>query len=132
MQTPPRRSSPQSRKSGLAGHTARNDEFYLGVLRDDSELWHLHLILAGGPSRGTMALDTETAPGQGTSVQVCRTHHLFPEHTGAQRIHIVFPPPNDESRYCASLPKNTLAFVASPQSPLVVEEEVDAGYENVG
>ena len=59
-------------KSALAGNTARDDEFYLGVLRDDGDLWQLHHILAGGPSRGTMALDTETAPGEGTSVQVCR------------------------------------------------------------
>ena len=60
-------------KSALAGNTARDDEFYLGVLRDDGDLWQLHHILAGGPSRGTMALDTETAPGEGTSVQVCCT-----------------------------------------------------------
>ena len=59
-------------KSALAGNTARDNEFYLGVLRDDGDLWQLHHILAGGPSRGTMALDTETAPGEGTSVQVCR------------------------------------------------------------
>ena len=60
-------------KSALAGNTARDDEFYLGVLRDDGDLWQLHHILAGGPSRGTMALDTETAPGEGASVQVCPT-----------------------------------------------------------
>jgi hypothetical protein len=58
-------------KSALAGNAAKDDEFYLGVLRD-GELWQLHHIMAGGPSRGTMALDTETAPGEGTSVQVCR------------------------------------------------------------
>jgi hypothetical protein len=58
-------------KSALAGQAAKDDEFYLGVLRD-GELWQLHHIMAGGPSRGTMALDTETAPGEGTSVQVCR------------------------------------------------------------
>jgi hypothetical protein len=37
----------------------------------DGELWQLHHIMAGGPSRGTMALETETAPGVGTCVQVC-------------------------------------------------------------
>ena len=65
-------------KNALAGNTARDDEFYLGVLRDDGDLWQLHHILAGGPSRGTMVLDTETAPGVGTSVQVCHTiNYLF-------------------------------------------------------
>ncbi len=58
-------------KSALTGHAAKDDEFYLGVLRN-GELWQLHHIMAGGPSRGTMALETETAPGEGTSVQVCR------------------------------------------------------------
>jgi hypothetical protein len=43
------------------------------VLRDD-ELWEIRHIMSGGPSRGTMALETETAPGEGTSVQV---RHLF-------------------------------------------------------
>ena len=62
-------------QSALGGHAlaAKDDEFYLGVLRDgdgDGELWQLHHIMAGGPSRGTMALETETAPGEGTSVQV--------------------------------------------------------------
>ena len=65
-------------KSALAGNTARDDELYLGVLRDDGDLWQSHYILAGEPSRGTMALDTETAPGVGASVQVCHTiNYLF-------------------------------------------------------
>jgi hypothetical protein len=64
-------------QGALAGNGAKDDEFYLGVLQD-GELWQLHHILAGGPSRGTMALDTETAPGEGTSVQV---HRPFPTHT---------------------------------------------------
>jgi hypothetical protein len=55
----------------LAGHAAKDDEFYLSVLRD-GELWQLHHIMAGGPSGGTVALDTVTAPGEGTCVQVCR------------------------------------------------------------
>ena len=87
-------------QSALAGNAARDDEFYLGVLHDDGELWQLHRILTGGPLRGTMTLDSETALGEGTCVQVCRTHHLLLEHT--QRIHMAFPPSNDESRYCGS------------------------------
>ena len=83
-------------KCALAGHAARDGELYLGVLRNDGELWQLHHILAGGPSRGTMALDTETAPGEGSSVQVCRTiHYLFGPHF--EHVHIAFPLSNDES-----------------------------------
>ena len=58
-------------ESALIGKTANDDEFYLGVLRDgDGELSQVHHIMSGGPSRGTMALETETAPGKGTPVQV--------------------------------------------------------------
>ncbi|KAN0128639.1 hypothetical protein V8E53_013558, partial [Lactarius tabidus] len=57
-------------KCTLAGHADKDDEFYLGLW--DGELWQLYHIIAGGPSRGTMILDTETAPGEGTCVQVCR------------------------------------------------------------
>lgn len=60
-------------ESALVGKAAKDDEFYLGVLRDgDDELRQVHHITSGGPSRGTMALETETAPGEGTSVQVRR------------------------------------------------------------
>ncbi|KAN0127973.1 hypothetical protein V8E53_014227 [Lactarius tabidus] len=97
-------------KSTLAGNAAKDDEFYLGVLRDD-ELWQLHHIMAGGPSRGTMALDTETAPGEGTSVQ------LF--HRPRNR---------DIVPAAEVLSKNTLAFVASPQ----VGDDVFAPLEEEG
>ena len=58
--------------SAIEKSIAKDDEFYLGVLRDQhgGELWQLHHIMAGGPSRGTMALETEMAPAEGTSVQV--------------------------------------------------------------
>lgn len=56
-------------ESALAGKATKDDQFYLGVLRD-GDLWQVHRVVSGGPSRGTMALDTETAPGEGTSVQV--------------------------------------------------------------
>jgi hypothetical protein len=61
-------------KSALTGRAAKDDEFYLGVLRD-GELWQMHHIMSGGPSRGTMALETETAPREGTSVQVRQLFH---------------------------------------------------------
>ena len=60
-QTPLRYSFYTIDKSALSGHAPEDDEFYLGVLRE-GELWQLHYIMAGGPLRGTMALDTETAP----------------------------------------------------------------------
>ena len=56
-------------KISLSGEKAKDDEFYLGVLRD-GDLWQVHRVMSGGPSRGTMALETETAPGEDTSVQV--------------------------------------------------------------
>ena len=56
-------------KISLSGTEANDDEFYLGMLRD-GDLWQVHRIMSGSPSRGTMALETETAPGEGTSVQV--------------------------------------------------------------
>jgi hypothetical protein len=61
-------------KSSLAGRAAKDDEYYLGVLRD-GVVWQVHHIMSGGPSRGTMALETETAPREGTSVQVCYLLH---------------------------------------------------------
>jgi hypothetical protein len=57
-------------RSAPTGRQAKDDEFYLGVLHD-GELWQVHHIMSGGPSRGTMALETEVAPRPGTSVQVC-------------------------------------------------------------
>lgn len=58
--------------SAIEKSIAKDDEFYLGVLRDHHSggLWQLYHIMAGGPSRGTMALETEMAPAEGTSVQV--------------------------------------------------------------
>ncbi|KAF8267685.1 hypothetical protein EI94DRAFT_1829958 [Lactarius quietus] len=55
--------------SAMENSAAKNDEFYIGVPRD-SELWQFHHMLTGGPSRGTMALDTEKDPGKGSSVQL--------------------------------------------------------------
>ncbi|KAF8258886.1 hypothetical protein EI94DRAFT_1669339 [Lactarius quietus] len=92
--------------SAMESGAAKDDEFYMGVLRD-GELWQLHHILAGGPSRGTMALDTETAPGEGTSVQ------LFHR-----------PMSSKIAPAAGALPKNTLAFVASPQVGHDMVEEV--------
>ncbi|KAI9436565.1 hypothetical protein H4582DRAFT_398424 [Lactarius indigo] len=104
-------------KSALAGDAAKDDEFYLGVVRD-GELWQLHHIMAGGPSRGTMALETETAPGEGTTVQL---FHRPSDHDIA---------PAD-----ALLPggaKNTLAFVASLQASddAAALEEGEEGHED--
>jgi hypothetical protein len=67
------------------------------VLRD-GDLWQVHRVMSGGPSRGTMALDTETAPGEGTSVQL-------------------FYCPNDAAAHTIPLhaAKNTLSFVTAPQ-----------------
>jgi len=81
----------------------KDDEFYLGVLRH-GQLWQLHHILAGGPSRGTMALETETAPVEGTSVQ------LFHRLSSGD---IASPAP--------LFPKNALAFVVVAAAPSMQE-----------
>ncbi|KAH9952884.1 hypothetical protein BGW80DRAFT_1469200 [Lactifluus volemus] len=48
-------------KTMLTDLATRGDEFYLGVLRDGGP-WQIHHFMSGGPSRGTMALEAETAP----------------------------------------------------------------------
>ncbi|KAH9979676.1 hypothetical protein BJV74DRAFT_780156 [Russula compacta] len=85
-------------ESTLTGSAAKDDEFYLGVLRGD-DLWQLHHIMSGGPSRGTLALETETAPGEGTAVQLFHR----PNEATAPTV------PNHAA-------KNTLTFVAASQS----------------
>jgi len=94
-------------ESVLLGNAAKDDEFYLGVIRDgDGELSQVHHIMSGGPSRGIMALETETAPGEGTTVQL-------------------FHRPSDVS--APSTPphaaKNTLTFMAAPQFDSIPSEE---------
>ncbi|KAI0265603.1 hypothetical protein BC834DRAFT_924224 [Gloeopeniophorella convolvens] len=84
-------------KSALSGEAAKDDEFYLGVLRN-GKLWQVHHIMSGGPSRGTMSLDTETAPVEGTLVQL-----FHRPRTGA----VSAAPP--------SAAKHTLTFTASIQ-----------------
>ncbi|KAN0114252.1 hypothetical protein V8E52_006902 [Russula decolorans] len=83
-------------QSALVGKAGKDDAFYLGVLRD-GELWQIHRIMSGAPSRGTMALESDTAPGEGSSVQL----FYCPKDTAA--------PPQATS-------KNSLTFVALPQS----------------
>ncbi|KAI0316657.1 hypothetical protein OF83DRAFT_1059991 [Amylostereum chailletii] len=56
---------------GIDGDAAKEDKFFLGVLPDDSttcsQMYH---IMSGDPSRGTIALESDAAPGVGTRVQV--------------------------------------------------------------
>ncbi|KAF8495724.1 hypothetical protein F5888DRAFT_1615424 [Russula emetica] len=82
-------------ESALVGKAGKDDAFYLGVLRD-GELWQIHRITSGAPSRGTMALESEIAPREGSSVQLfyCPEDIAAPPHATA---------------------KNTLTFVAVPQ-----------------
>jgi hypothetical protein len=68
------------------GRAAKDFGLYLGVLRN-GELWKLHRIMSDGPSRGTMALETETAPREGSSIQV---RHLFHDGVLWKQIHIFF------------------------------------------
>jgi len=96
-------------ESALSGQAAKEDEFYLGVLRD-GELYQVHHITSGGLSRGTMALETETAPGKGTSVQLFHRSHDAAAPT-------IIP----------HAAKDTLTFVVSSESESTpVEEGGDA------
>jgi hypothetical protein len=58
-----------------------------------------------------MVIDTETAPGGGTCVQVCHTTVVEPQY---QRRRIALPSPmkHDIPPAVGVLPKNALAFVA--------------------
>jgi len=88
-----------SAANALVGKAEIDDAFYLGVLRD-GDLWQVFRIMSGGPSRGAMALETETAPEEGTSVQL-------------------FYCPKDAAAPTAAphaTAKNTLTFVSVPQS----------------
>jgi len=90
----------------LVGKVGKDDAFYLGVLRD-GELWQIHRIMSGGPSRGTMALESETAPGEGSSVQL-------------------FYCPKDTAPLPHSPAKSTLTFVAVPQfEPVLAGQDED-------
>jgi hypothetical protein len=70
----------------LTGQAARVDEFYLDALRDGGP-WQITHIMSGGPSRRTMALEAETAPRVGTSVQV---RHLLHDAFCRKNIEILF------------------------------------------
>ena len=82
---PDRAAHLRHREKRAPSHAAKGDGFYLDVLCD-GEPWRLHHIMAGGPECGTMAFVTETAPGEGTSVQVCRVICLVQETLVFQRI----------------------------------------------
>ncbi|EGN98144.1 hypothetical protein SERLA73DRAFT_74375 [Serpula lacrymans var. lacrymans S7.3] len=47
----------------------KEDKFYLGAMKHN-KLDQVHRILAGGPSRGTIALQSQAAPVEGTPVQL--------------------------------------------------------------
>ena len=91
---------PAIEKSGLSGHAAKDEEFYLGVLRE-GKLWKLHHIMAGGSSRRTMAPNTETTPGEGLSIQVM-PRHLFAEPIDTHFDAYIALPPPFEPRYRTS------------------------------
>ncbi|KAH9954523.1 hypothetical protein BGW80DRAFT_1400930 [Lactifluus volemus] len=67
----------------------------------------MHHIMSGGPSRGTMALETETPPTEGTSVQL-------------------FHRPNDDAVPIAAVEEENLvtivehAFVAASENGFMV------------
>ncbi|THH19213.1 hypothetical protein EW146_g1907 [Bondarzewia mesenterica] len=56
-------------KHGIDNEAAKEDEFYLFVLRQNGRV-QVHRIMSGDPTRGTMALESDAAPAEGTLVQV--------------------------------------------------------------
>jgi hypothetical protein len=61
----------------------KDDEFFLGVLRA-GRLEALYHIMSGDPSRGTMALEADSAPAAGETVQV---RLVEPGRTLGRRAH---------------------------------------------
>ncbi|KIJ62693.1 hypothetical protein HYDPIDRAFT_93917 [Hydnomerulius pinastri MD-312] len=58
--------------SGGTTWVGKEDEFYVGVVDPQTnEITQLHRINSGDPSRGTIALDTGSAPRKGCVVRVC-------------------------------------------------------------
>ncbi|TFY50665.1 hypothetical protein EVG20_g11394, partial [Dentipellis fragilis] len=54
---------------GIVGEAAKEHEFYVGV-RAGGKTVQVHHILSGDPSRGTIALESEVAPAEGSVVQL--------------------------------------------------------------
>ncbi|KAF9236457.1 hypothetical protein BU15DRAFT_76906 [Melanogaster broomeanus] len=63
--------------SGTTSWVGKEDKFYVGTVDTSSDkITQLHRINSGDPSRGTIALDTASAPREGS---VVRLYH-FPRH----------------------------------------------------
>ena len=107
--------------SAFVDKVGKDDAFYLGVLRD-GELWQIHRIMSGGPSRGTMALESETAPREGSSVQVSQPFpywHLLARFLSfSEQLFYCLKDTNDLPHDTTA--KNSLTFVAVPQSESAV------------
>ncbi|KAI6041414.1 hypothetical protein EDC04DRAFT_2565652 [Pisolithus marmoratus] len=66
----------QEKGFSFCPHTAlvgKDDAFYVGVI-ENGDLVQVHRISSGDPSRGTIVLDTNIAPREGSTVRVCRPH----------------------------------------------------------
>lgn len=57
-------------KSGIDSEAAKIDDFCLSVIREDQPT-QVYRIMSGDPKRGTMSLESDAAPVEGTSVQLC-------------------------------------------------------------
>ncbi|OBZ76682.1 hypothetical protein A0H81_03932 [Grifola frondosa] len=73
--------------AGSMDQTMRDDKYYLGTLRQSGgirELFQLFHITSGDPSRGTLALESDAAPEEGTLVQMFRLPaHIVPDTLSA-------------------------------------------------
>jgi len=88
------------RKHGIEDKGSfKEDDFYLGAFRGD-QLNQVYRIVSGDPSRGTIALESHTAPAAGTTVQL---YHRPTSVSTEIPTRYLQPHPN----------KRTLVFVAA-------------------
>ncbi|KAH9917967.1 uncharacterized protein B0H18DRAFT_883271 [Fomitopsis serialis] len=87
----------------------KDDTFFLGTLEPGtSKIRQVYHIISGDPARGSLAMESDSAPSQGTKVQIFRS----PAHAN----------PNMLSRYKLSSSENgslrRMAFAVAPSDPM--------------
>ncbi|EMD39702.1 hypothetical protein CERSUDRAFT_92195 [Gelatoporia subvermispora B] len=126
------------------------DDYYLGVLHKkgtEAQIERLYQITSGDPSRGSLALDSDTAPGEGATVQASVFHlstHTQPDvlsrylrpstlHPSDKHCTITFavapafwvPPAADTAREDESVTELPGTFLAASEYGVVVDRPND-------
>ncbi|GBE85252.1 hypothetical protein BKA93DRAFT_903767 [Sparassis latifolia] len=103
----------------------KDDQYYLAALRRVGEQYELHqlfTIMSGDPSRGTLALGSDTAPSEGTPVQIYRLPAEFSPDTLARYL--------VDSKTSAPRKTCNVIFTVSPDVdhrsvPVVINESME-------